>query len=165
MKYRSVLAGLGFAATLAIAANPAAAQPAPVSAAAHMSDAAAAADGHWWNERDLWIAFPTPAGAVACVSRTILLEAGTYSWRQHGYGYDPQIVKNTPSTLRYIDLAQGKYLWKDCLRAGSAGGYRYYHDTYLKRIATGDYAHLKTTSFWSNSAGTFKVKFGSNMWS
>ena len=164
MNCRSVLAGLGCAALLAIAANPAAAEPAPVSETAHGPDIAAADDGHAWNDRILWVAFPTPAGAVACVDRIIRLDAGTYYWRQHGYGYDPGIVERTNPTLREIDLAAGEYRWKDCLRAGSPGGYRYYHDTYLRQVKTGGYAYLKSTYYWSTSAGTFKVKFGSNMW-
>lgn len=109
------------------------------------------------NARWIDLAFPTSANAEACTSRDIFLLGDTYLW--HSWSKFP--VGSITEGSRTLYLAAGWYRWKDCVGANVPGGNVYYHDAYLRRRATGDYAHLGRNTLWTDVHGTRRARFGS----
>lgn len=146
LRFLLIAIALAVATVIAPAASATAETTAP-SAEQEASDS-----GPAFNYRELWLKFPSPPGAESCKSREIYLAADTYTWRQFHIGHS--------GSSGQIYLAAGWYVWKDCIGTRDKGGY--YHDTYLRRKATGGYATLERTWF-GGSTGTFWEEYGSRL--
>ncbi|WP_418960537.1 hypothetical protein [Streptomyces tritici] len=122
----------------------AAATTAVVTLAGSPASAASAA----YNTRSVWLdGIPRASDADACVTRTIALASGTYTWTQ--------IFGTSRTPTRTIYLAADTYTWRDCIRA---------YDGYYKQTSTllkpGEgAAYLNDPNPLHLSAGTYN--FGS----
>ncbi|MFG2131779.1 hypothetical protein ACGFNV_28715 [Streptomyces sp. NPDC048751] len=83
----------------------------------------ASAAGTAYNTRTLTLnGNPSPSDATACVSKSITLAAGNYTWSQ--------VFDSFRVPTRDISLAAGSYTWKDCLVPGDGG---YTQTSYLAK--------------------------------
>lgn len=150
IRFLLIAAVMAVTAVIAPAATASAQTTAP---SAEQSDIAHAA-----NTRELWLKFPTDAGAESCKTREIYLAADEYYWGHRHSGFYIRADRDE----KHIYLAAGWYVWKDCIFAPSVGS-TYYHDTYLRRKTTGAYATLDRVRMWATDRGTFWAEYGSSL--
>ncbi|MGC0332165.1 hypothetical protein RKD23_005155 [Streptomyces sp. SAI-170] len=130
------------AGTFGKVAAAAAAAAAVVTLAGGQASAADAA----YNTRSVYLdGAPVPSDPPACVSRSIYLAAGNYTWTQ--------ILNSSRTPSRDIYLAAGTYTWKDCISAGT--GY-YLQNSSLTKSGGGT-AWLSDPNHLDLSAGTYTM--------
>jgi len=129
-------AELGKLATVAAAAT----------AAVALAGAPASAADTAYNTRSVFLdGVPLESDADACVSRTLALASGTYTWTQ--------IFQSSRTPTRDIFLAAGTYTWTDCIRP---------HNGYYQQTSTLDKAGTAPASLndatqyhWASGTYTF----------
>ena len=138
-----------------LAAVFALAMPAPASA------------GSATHGRTLDVQFPAIPDAVACTSRQIILDPGTYSWRTgHSFSWESVTTWDAFDTTGYLTKRR-EYSWVDCIRGDQFWG-GYSHLSQLSWPASGSepggvVSFSPVYSIHSSRTGLVSMWFGSRL--